>query len=162
MGLDVNTPLGKQSKENEMKMLKYISWAWGVNIMQTNKNGSAACDGFIFRGDELSGIFESKCRDLSLDELESHGSWLITNEKIEKCAQLSKLLNTPFIGFLYLLKDNIIMYWHITDEFGKYKFDFQVVETETRKTVNGGSVVRKNAYLPFENGIILQSLIIKK
>jgi len=161
MGLDVNTPLGIKSKANEMKMLKFVSWAWGVNIMQTNKNGSAACDGFIFRGDELSGIFESKCRNLSLDELEAYKSWLVTNEKIEKCAQLSKLLNTPFIGLLYLLKDNLIMYWQITDANGKYVFEFEVAETETRKTVNGGTATRKNAYLPFKNGIILQSLMKK-
>ena len=62
------------------------------------------------------------------------------------------MLRVPYLGFLYLIKDKIIMYWKITDKYGNFLFDFDIKNTRTQKTINGGSVVRTNAYLPFKKG----------
>ncbi len=91
----------------------------------------------IIKNNELSGIFESKCRDLSLMELRKFGSWLITFDKIMDGKRLSEMLRVPYLGFLYLIKDKIIMYWKITDSYGNFLFDFDVRNTTTQKTING-------------------------
>ena len=65
---------------------------------------------------------------------------------------LSKMLCVPFIGFLYLIKDKIVMYWKITDSKGEFEFDFEIKKTKTRKTINGGEAIRTNAYLPTKHG----------
>jgi hypothetical protein len=158
MNLDVNTPKGQESVQHENFMLKYIHDCWNVDIIKTNKHDSAICDGFLTRNKIIVGLFESKCRNLSYEELETYGSWLITNEKIKICRKLSKYLKVPFIGFLYLIKSNITMYWIITDKNGEYKFEIQTANTETQKTINGGSIIRENAYLPFTNGEILTKI----
>ena len=44
------------------------------------------------------------------------------------------------------------MYWKITDKYGNFLFDFDVRNTRTQKTINGGSVIRTNAYLPLKEG----------
>ena len=44
------------------------------------------------------------------------------------------------------------MYWKITDKYGNFLFDYDVKETRTQRTINGGSVVRKNAFLPVKHG----------
>jgi hypothetical protein len=66
--------------------------------------------------------------------------------------RISEMLRVPYLGFLYLIKDKIIMYWKITDKYGNFLFDFDVKNTRTQKTINGGSVIRTNAYLPFKEG----------
>ena len=103
-------------------------------IFETNKNTTAKVDGVLIKDNQLSAIFESKCRNMSMMEIDNYGSCV------------------PFIGFLYLIKDDIVMYWKITDSQGNFLFDFDVKQTQTQKTINGGQIVRTNAYLPFNKG----------
>jgi len=149
MALDVNSEKGKESVRQEAEMLKGVEKCWNYNVVVTNKNKEAICDGFLVKKREVVAIFESKCRDLSYNELENYGSWLITYDKIKTCKYLSELLKVPFIGFLYLIKDNITLFWKITDSDGKYLFEFNHNKTLTQETINGGKIYRDNAYLPF-------------
>lgn len=152
MSLDINTKKGQESLKKEAIMLNYVKNKWKVDIIETDKEVDAVCDGFIVKNGIIRAVFESKCRNLSLDELENFGSWLVTYEKIEKCKLISKMLKVPFIGLLYLEKDNLVMYWVITNNNGEYLFDFNKMNTRTQKTINGGTINRINAYLPVENG----------
>jgi hypothetical protein len=157
MSLDVNSPKGLITVIQEDNMLKYVEESWGVTVIKTNKNDSAVCDGILVKDNVLVGIFESKCRNLSLSQLEEYGSWLITHEKIKACRLLSEYLKVPFIGFLYLIKDNLTMYWNITNKNGKYEFEFETANTETRRTINSGTTIRENAFLPINKGKFVQS-----
>tara|TARA_R100000781_G_scaffold2704_3_gene4255 strand:+ start:2818 stop:3300 length:483 start_codon:yes stop_codon:yes gene_type:complete len=121
-------------------------------IYETDKDKPSKVDGFIVKDNVLSGIFESKCRNMGLMDLMEYGSWLITMDKIMDGKKLSEMLCVPFIGFLYLIKDDIIMYWKITDNNGEFLFDFDIKKTKTQRTINGGTAIRTNAYLPFKKG----------
>jgi hypothetical protein len=160
--LDINTPKGQISLQQENKMLRRIEDYWGAKIIETDKEKPSTVDGFLVKNNIIVGVFESKCRNLSLDELNGFGSWLITAQKIEKGRLISEYVGAPFLGFLYLLKDDKIMFWKITDDTGVYLFDFEAMETETQATINGGRVVRKNAYLPVEHGQMVESRKRKK
>ena len=156
--MDILTKKGQKSLEYEREMLERIRQSIcsthksNSMLVETNKDTDAKVDGVIIKDNELSGIFESKCRDLSLMELRNFGSWLVTFDKIMDGKRLSEMLRVPYLGFLYLIKDKIIMYWKITDKYGNFLFDFDIKNTRTQKTINGGSVVRTNAYLPFKKG----------
>ena len=156
--MDILTKKGQKSLEYEREMLERIRQSIcsthksNSMLVETNKDTDAKVDGVIIKENELSGIFESKCRDLSLMELRNFGSWLVTFDKIMDGKRLSEMLRVPYLGFLYLIKDKIIMYWKITDKYGNFLFDFDIKNTRTQKTINGGSVVRTNAYLPFKKG----------
>jgi len=156
--MDILTKKGQKSLEYEKEMLKkirqYIQKEGKNNsyLFETNKYTDAKVDGVIVKNNILSGVFESKCRDMSLMELQDYGSWLITFDKVMDGRQLSEMLRVPFLGFLYLLKDKIVMYWNITDKHGEFLFDFEVRKTTTQKTINGGIAYRANAYLPLEKG----------
>ena len=164
--LDINTEKGQVTVQQENKMLRYVEKCWGVIAVVTKKkedHADAVCDGFLIKDGEVIALFESKCRKLTLEQLEKYGSWLITYEKIKKCRLLSEYLRIPFIGFLYLLDDEIIMHWNITDSDGKYNFEFTHEETSTRKTINDDTqVMRDNAYLPFSQGQLVQSRKVTK
>ena len=142
MLLDVNTKRGQKSLAFEKEMLKRIEYNFSV-------------DGIIVKDNQLSGIFESKCRNMNFMEFNNYGSWLVTFDKIMDGKKISQMFRVPFFGFLYLIPDKIIYYWKITDEIGEFKFRFEVNKTTTQKTINGGKAVRTNAYLPikYENEI---------
>ena len=156
--MDILTEKGQKSLEYEREMLERIrhnickTHKEDSYLIETDKNMDAKVDGIIVKNNQVSGIFESKCRDLSLMQLTDFGSWLVTFDKIMDGKRLSEMLRVPYIGFLYLIKDKIIMYWKITDKYGDFIFDFEVKKTKTQKTINGGVVYRTNAYLPFEKG----------
>ena len=156
--MDINTAKGQRSLALEREMLSIIrqricnKHQKDSYLFETNKDSDARVDGVIIKNGELSGVFESKCRDMSLMELREYGSWLITLDKIMDGKRVSELLRVPFIGVLYLIKDKIIMYWRITDNYGNFLLDFDIKNTRTQKTINGGSIVRANAYLPFTRG----------
>tara|TARA_R100001591_G_scaffold28619_1_gene39509 strand:+ start:1539 stop:2021 length:483 start_codon:yes stop_codon:yes gene_type:complete len=156
--MDILTTKGQKSLEYEKKMLDKIRKSIckkhknSSMLIETNKDMDAKIDGVIIKNNELSGIFESKCRDMGLIQLMEYGSWLVTFEKILDGKRLSEMLRVPYLGFLYLIKDDIVMYWKITNKYGNFMFDFDVKNTRTQKTINGGIIMRTNAYLPFKEG----------
>ena len=158
MDLDINTKKGQVSLQYEKLMIDRINssicrkHSKDSRLIETDKHMDAKVDGIIIKNNQVSGVFESKCRNLSLMELREFGSWLITYEKLMDGKKISTMLRAPFVGFLYLIKDDIIMYWKITDKYGNFLFDYDVKETRTQRTINGGSVVRKNAFLPVKHG----------
>jgi len=163
--LDINSEKGQVTVQQENKMLRFIEECWGVTAVVTKKkddHADAACDGFLIKNGEVIALFESKCRKMTLEQLEKYGSWLITHQKIKKCKLLSEYLRIPFIGFLYLLDDDLIMHWNITDSNGKYLFEFTYEESLTRRTINDDTeVMRDNAYLPLSEGKIVESRKLK-
>lgn len=158
MGLDINTPKGQETLKQETKMLKYISDCFNVKIKITKKDKPFPHDGIILNCDnnQIIGVFESKNRQITLQELEDWGSWLITYEKLEKCRHIAKKHNVPLYGFLGIEKNKLVMYWKITDNKGNYLFDFDHYNTITQSNVNGGKAYRENAFLPVEKGKFVQ------
>jgi hypothetical protein len=158
MGLDINTPKGQKTVKEEIKMLKYVSKCFNVKIKITKKDKPFPHDGIISNPEtnKIIGVFESKNRQITLQELEDWGSWLITYEKLEKCRQVAKKYNVPLYGFLGIEKNNLVMYWKITDSEGNYLFEFDHYNTITQSTVNGGEAYRDNAFLPIEKGKFVQ------
>lgn len=132
-------------------MISHIKKVWpDISFAETPKDLAADCDGVLIHNDTLVGLYESKCRNLTYNELQKFGSWLVTHDKLERCKELSKALHVPFLGFLYLIPDQRVLYWKITNEDGKYQFNIEVKPTVTQATINGGQIERMNAYLPIK------------
>ena len=148
--MDILTEKGQQSLKAENDMLRMIKNKYNIDIIETNKNSPALCDGFTVRNGIITGVFESKCRNATFKDFQKWGSWLITYEKIDGLAWISNKLRIPAIGFLYLIPESIVLKWIITDNEGNYLFDFKVNKTITQETINGGEIKRENAYLPME------------
>lgn len=147
-GLDINTPKGQKSLEQERVLLDALRAKLQADIVETDKELDAVVDGIIHKDGVIRGIIECKCRDLSEDDLRGYGTWLITYRKIKEAAKISKTLRTPFYGAVYCLKDNRVAFWKLTDDAGDWCFGFDVQDTRTRRTINGGSTVRANAFIP--------------
>ena len=147
--LDINTKLGQKSLKDEQRMLEYIQNKFNVDIIETPKYKSSACDGFICQNSRIAGLFESKCRyDMDSDLLKKRNSWLITHQKLLECQMISKLLRVPFIGFLYLDLDQTVYSCKITNSDGDFIIEYDIKKTITKKTINGGEIIRENAFIP--------------
>lgn len=166
MHLDINTPKGQISLKQEQYVLSVLRQKYPDKyVIQTPKQLDAKCDGIIVSNQTMcmDSVYEIKCRenlvmepDGSFSYVSPKGihypetSWLITYEKIEACVDIATKLRIPFIGLLYLTTSNVCMQFHISDANGNYMFEFDVKNTNTQKTTNGGRINRDNAYLPFK------------
>lgn len=147
--LDINTPAGQKTLKQEQRAYEILAQHHpDTFVAHTPKDSAAKVDGFLVRGNVVAGIVETKCRKATLEQMADWGSWLVTNVKIEHIRKMSSVLKVPGYGLLYLVPDDALMLWQITDDAGTYSFDFEVKRTKTRATVNGGVAFRKNAFLP--------------
>ena len=120
---------------------------FGWRIQKTTEY--ARMDGIISSADnDMLFVYEFKCRDLSLDELNKMGSFLLTYEKITDGCHAARVLGVPFILVAYLRKSENIVVFRIANDSGDLLFGFDVNRTTTRKNIYGGIVDRYNAFLP--------------
>jgi len=154
--LDINTPKGQKSAEDEQVILEQIRKEWEVDIAETPKDKAGKIDTLLIKDGVLIGVAENKCRyNMFLKDDKFYlskydktcDSWLITKEKIEAGRILAGALCVPFFGFLHLVDDNAILWWKIASSDGKFLLDFDSQNSQTQATINGGSIVRENAYL---------------
>ena len=146
--MDIFTPKGQESLEQERKLLASFCAATNYSVIETDKNQPAQVDGFIVNDGVLCGVFESKCRKADVAKMHKWGDeWILTHQKLLDGAEISKRLCTPFYGIVYLLDEPIGIFIKLTDSEGKVLPKVRVENTETQATINGGTVVRANAYI---------------
>ena len=95
--MDILTEKGQESLKHEKNMISIIKSKYNVNIIETNKDNPALCDGFTTRNGIITGVFESKCRNATLKDLNKWGSWLVTYDKINDLAWMINKLCVPAI-----------------------------------------------------------------
>ena len=154
--LDCETPLGKKFIEEQYKTQELLK-ARGYTIINTPSKDhnsdillAKEIDGLL----TLYGIAEIKSRRMAGDRVidrayvEKNG-YLVTYDKIKYGAQISSFYKVPFFLIVNLLLDKRVLVWQITNPNGSHTMDFKILETATQRTCNGGTIIRKNAYLPF-------------
>jgi len=155
MGLDVTTPRGLESVAQEVRLLKAVEAQYPVRVIPTPKDGAATVDGVLVIGDTLAGVFESKCRNMTLRTLrEDFGNeWLVTHDKLLGAAQAARLLGVPLFGFVYLVPDDVGLAIRLANAEGFLIPRIRVITTETQATINGGTARRRNAYVKMDTAV---------
>jgi hypothetical protein len=113
-------------------------------------NLPAKVDAVITKMGHIAGVVETKCRyGVTRANLRDgwKDEWLVTMDKIEHAKAAAAALCVPLYGFLFLVDEGLLLTQKITDESGQYCVKFRCEKTETQRTVNGGSVVRCNAFI---------------
>lgn len=152
--LDINTPKGREATAQETTLIKALHKHCkdaGIDIQfaETDKSQPANLDGVMVVDGKLVGIYEVKCRDISLDTLVNKYSneAMITNHKLELAINVSKIMRVPFFFIIYLLHDGVGLYVQVTDERGKVIVEVRTEVTGTPRSINGGWVERDNAFI---------------
>lgn len=128
------------------------------DFIETPKDQPADIDGFIVKGGTIISGVEVKCRMMSYNDLISkfNSEWLITYDKIERGIAICRSLGIDFRGFLYLVPEQILIIVKIWDYKTREDCIMKIEETRTQATVNGGSIVRLNAYVDVSNATVIQ------
>ena len=157
MTLDVTTPKGRLSVEQEKKVAKLIEAKWQCVYAHTDKDSPAYVDSVIVRDGAVKAIAETKCRNATLTQLQTtyNDEWLITHEKLVRGQKLAKWLYCEYWGLLFLVPSGVVMRVRLWVPDMEWITPWRVERTETQATINGGKIVRVNAYISMARADIL-------
>lgn len=148
--MDILTPKGQKTRQQEQAAIQsFLARYPDYSFIETPKDRPADIDGFVTKGASLICGVEVKCREMTLKDLmiKYHGTWLITNDKIDRGIALCRSCGIDFNGFLYLVPDSRLLLVPIWSYEKGLVCKMSVDLTETQATVNGGLATRLNAYI---------------
>lgn len=151
--MDILTSKGQKSLAFEREAIATFCLANPeYRFIETPKDKPAKVDGVFMKGGALNAVVEVKARKLSREVLRDAlgDTWLVTFDKLKDGRMASELLGVPFVGLLYLLPERMLLALQITNDAGEWTLEFETRDTVTKRTINGGSVERENAFLPLE------------
>lgn len=157
--MDVLTPAGQKTLQDEARAQEIFEINFpGWRYMHTPKNRPADVDAVVIHEGQVSGVIETKCRyDVDLKEFNQryNGQWLVTFDKLIKGRDVATALQVPLVGFLYLVRSDVLLMITIFEN-GSFVPKIRMEETVTQKTVNGGRIVRTNAFIDMSTARILR------
>lgn len=155
--MDVDTPTGQRFDALETRVCQALERKWGCEALKLGK--SATVDRLFLRNKDKHplGVAEVKCRDLTIDELNEFGSYLISWNKIEALQTVATLFGVPSGVIMHPMRERpaCVVYFPIADAWGEPIWKGTKKETETQATCNGGTVRRVNAYLALDAAKII-------
>lgn len=124
----------------------------GIDVIISKKiNGRLTCCGVA----EIKNRISAGNQQITVEYVRN-GGYLITEDKLSNGSDISFMLSVPYFLIVNIVPDKKILIWKITDESGLFLFDFETKNTKTQMTCNGGTIVRKNSYLPIDKATILE------
>lgn len=156
--MDILTPKGMVTRIQEIDAIQIFLGKYpDFDFIQTPKDTPADIDGFIVRGGTIISGVEVKCRMMSYHDLMNKykAEWLITHDKIERGISVCRSLGVDFRGFLFLVPEQILLIVRIWDFKTGETVGMELEETRTQATVNGGSIIRLNAYVDVSHATVI-------
>jgi hypothetical protein len=158
--MDINTPKGRQTLADEAKAASLFSTVYPhFTYCETPKDEPANVDAVLVKDKEIFAVVETKCRyDMTFVQLivDREAQYLISFDKILKGKVVSHHLGVPFLIFVYLVAQDILIVTKITDSSGEIVCKMQVTERLTQRTVNGGTIRKTVALIDLENAKVLR------
>lgn len=149
--MDILTPRGQESRKWEDQAVKiWSSHHPNISYVGTPKDAPATVDAVLVKDKTIVGVVETKCRpSLSLCEFKiTHDmKWLVTADKLDKAQKIADALCVPFVGFLYLPTQQILLYQALWKPQQGWMVPIERKNTKTQATINGGQIWRHNAYI---------------
>lgn len=132
----------------------------GFEFIETPKDQPADIDGFIAKENTIISGVEVKCRIMSVSDLKHryNSRWLITHDKIERGIRVCRSLGVDFRGFLYLVPEKMLFIVPIWSVGKGMVTDMEIQHSETQETVNGGTIIRLNAYIDVSGAKVIAEL----
>lgn len=125
-----------------------------LNFIPFRDEYEVTYDGFVTHHGYLRAAYEIKTRKAPVengqiiiwDGQNKYDDLLISKSKIDKCINLS---SQQFLEFWLIIKfKNTTLLWQISSRHGGLLIDMKVEKKETKKTINGGLVLRENYLIP--------------
>jgi hypothetical protein len=155
--MDILTEKGQKTLIDEKVAIEiFLKNVSGYGIIETNKSKPSDFDFILTKDNETFAVAETKCRydcDIHKFNSEYKSHWLITFDKLIKLKAICDSMKVDAIGFLYIVKSKSLLVKTIIHN-GDFVIDFNVKNTYTKKSINGGNTLRTNAYIDMTNAKI--------
>ena len=148
--LDINSPRGRIAAADQLRAVEIVfGGANGFNFFSTATDDAAAIDGFVVHLGIINAVAEIKSRDCTYENLMGpfKGEWLLSHQKLLDVQAISRLLRIPGYGFLFLVPSDMVLVLTLTNSLGTIVCRHREELTATKKSCNGGSIQRNNAYI---------------
>lgn len=156
MALDVWSAKGRAANRRASRMADAVATMWGVEWIGTRESRPARVDGVFVQDGAIVGVAECKSRSKGREYFRQQGdTYLITHQKLVDGREAGRLLAVPFFVLALLEPDRVAVAWKVSSAEGAWLFPFAIRTTTTAASVNGGSVTRENAYLPFKHADVI-------
>ena len=159
--MDIFTPKGQASLEQENIVMDLFHSRYPqFKYCPTDKDSPARIDGVIIKDNTVYAVVETKSRpSLTYDHLVNKfgNKILITAQKIEDGVIAAQLLHVPFVIFMYLVPDQILLILKIWTPKDGFIVPMECKVTETKRTVNGGVANRLNAFIPMDTATMIRA-----
>lgn len=150
MTLDCTTPRGKSFIWRQDMILARCACVWSVDVVATPAERESPIDALLHCDGRLIAVVEVKARDMTLQQLHTYGSYLVTLQKLEQGRDVARLLCVPYLLIVGFWPEQTICWWRISDERGAWRVPMRREQTLTQMTCNGGTAFRMNAYLSLD------------
>jgi hypothetical protein len=157
--MDILTAKGQETRQQEERAIEiWLKHFPAYSYIQTPKNKPATVDAILSVDGVIKAVVETKCRTVSAAGFytDFNGEWLVTYDKLTKAADIAAALSVSLVGFLYLIKDDTLLYQKLWEPESGWVCDMSIRPTWTQATVNGGKALRSNAYIDMANAPALK------
>ena len=153
MNLAIDTPRGREFVQQQKWIAQVLAEHYGYARVDS-AFGTAPINTRFGSEHQLQELAHIKIRQMSTPQLERFGSLLITSDKISDGVRASAQQQVPFCVYAYLLDDQQIVRWVVAVN-GIPSFPLDGIATITAATCNGGTAMRRNVFLPYDEGRLL-------
>lgn len=148
MSLDCNTKIGREWIQKQHSAVNSVATMFGAEFIETPDYQDCPYDVLYFRDRILSSIAEVKARDMTLKQLQSFRSYLVTFEKLLQGRNAAVCLRVPY--YLIVKLTDAICYWKVCNSDGEWTVAFRVTKSKTQQSCNGGESNRVNTYIELD------------
>jgi len=159
--MDILTERGQESREKEKVAVGiFLHHYPDYQYLETPKDSPAIIDAILVKDGQMHSAIETKCRNMTLEQFtgEFQSKWLVTYDKIANARQLAYSLGIGLTGFLYLIPSKTLLVTKISCKNGYFQKKIYIEATKTQKTINGGEILRNNAYIDMSDALTLKGI----
>ena len=125
--------------ELETKIIEFIQQHWNVESIRTQQSKYCPVDFFMTKDKQVRAICEVRTRADSFDDVKKWGGMFLNYRKLSTALKMSKQLQLPFLFIAYFMKDNLLVYWKITDDSGLIQVEMTLTSRSAQDNIEGGN-----------------------
>ena len=125
--------------ELETKIIYFIQQHWNVESIRTQQSKFCPVDFFMAKDKQVRAICEVRTRADSFEDVKKWGGMFLNYRKLSTALKMSKQLQLPFLFIAYFMKDNLLVYWKITDNSGLIQVEMTLTSRSAQDNIEGGN-----------------------
>lgn len=151
--MDILSPAGQETVKQEQRAIDlWLTANPNWHYIETIKDQPAVMDAVLVKDGIIRAVVETKCRTMTYKKFAEYKfNAIMTFDKMMSIKLIAEKLCVPFIAFLYLVPDDLLLWKNIWSPETDWNTTISISRTKTQSSVNGGTAHRQNAFINFRD-----------